>query len=163
MTTPQNTIAIVYDYDQTLSPSYMQDEVVFPAFGIDGPKFWTRCSELVRDQLMLAVPQGHPLAAGDVAHIQAVQQERLLASWSFPPPPPPKSPSRRMSLCFKQGSERRATPPIRWRMPSSSCLETGFSRFGRGNRKLATQSFRIEGETFRVESVSNECDHCEGF
>src|SRR5436305_13669279 len=27
----------------------MQDEVVFPAFGIDGAKFWTRCSELVRD------------------------------------------------------------------------------------------------------------------
>src|SRR5947209_9337216 len=27
----------------------MQDEVVFPAFGIDGKKFWTRCSELVRD------------------------------------------------------------------------------------------------------------------
>ena len=49
MSTPQNTIAIVYDYDQTLSPSYMQDEVVFPVFGIDGPKFWQRCSELVRD------------------------------------------------------------------------------------------------------------------
>src|SRR5438477_7906245 len=27
----------------------MQDEVVFPAFGIDGGKFWTRCSELVRE------------------------------------------------------------------------------------------------------------------
>jgi hypothetical protein len=78
----------------------------------------------------------------------------FLPQESFPPPPPPKSPSRRMSLCFKQGSERRATPPIRWRMPSSSCLETGFSRFGRGNRKLATQSFRIEGETFRVENVA---------
>src|SRR6266404_3870279 len=38
MSTPQNTIAIVYDYNQTLSPSYMQDEVVFPAFGIDGAK-----------------------------------------------------------------------------------------------------------------------------
>jgi len=38
MFTPQNTIAIVYDYDQTLSPSYMQDEVIFPAFGIDGPR-----------------------------------------------------------------------------------------------------------------------------
>jgi hypothetical protein len=49
MSTPQNTIAIVYDYDQTLSPSYMQDEVVFPAFGIDGPKFWQRCSEFVRE------------------------------------------------------------------------------------------------------------------
>ena len=50
MSTPQNTIAIVYDYDQTLSPSYMQDEVVFPAFGIDGKSFWRRCSEFVQDQ-----------------------------------------------------------------------------------------------------------------
>jgi hypothetical protein len=47
--TPQNTIAIVYDYDQTLSPSYMQDEVVFPFFGIDGAKFWAHCTELVRE------------------------------------------------------------------------------------------------------------------
>ena len=50
MATPQNTIAIVYDYDQTLSPSYMQDEVVFPAFGINSAGFWKRCSELVRDE-----------------------------------------------------------------------------------------------------------------
>ncbi|PYL19682.1 MAG: hypothetical protein DME30_00055 [Verrucomicrobia bacterium] len=49
MSAPQNTIAIVYDYDQTLSPSHMQDEVIFPAFAIDGLKSWTRCSELVRD------------------------------------------------------------------------------------------------------------------
>src|SRR5205085_4237052 len=49
MSTPQNAIAIVYDYDQTLSPSYMQDEVVFPAFGIKAENFWRRCSELVRD------------------------------------------------------------------------------------------------------------------
>ncbi len=49
MATPQNTIAIVYDYDQTLSPSYMQDEVVFPTFGIDSAKFWERCSALVRE------------------------------------------------------------------------------------------------------------------
>ena len=49
MSTPQNTIAIVYDYDQTLSPSYMQDEVVFPAFGINGESFWRRCTGLVRE------------------------------------------------------------------------------------------------------------------
>jgi hypothetical protein len=49
MTTLQNTIAIVYDYDQTLSPAYMQDDVVFPAFGIHAGKFWQRCAELVQN------------------------------------------------------------------------------------------------------------------
>jgi hypothetical protein len=31
-----------------------------------------------------------------------------------------------------------------------------------GNRKLATESFRVESETFTVESMSNESDPCEG-
>ena len=50
MSAPQNVIAIVYDYDQTLSPNYMQDEVIFPTFGIDSKKFWGRCHVLVKDE-----------------------------------------------------------------------------------------------------------------
>ena len=46
----QNIIAIVYDYDQTLSPNYMQDEVLFPRFGIDPKRFWERCYQLVKEQ-----------------------------------------------------------------------------------------------------------------
>jgi len=50
MPSPQNTIAIVYDYDQTLSPFFMQDDVLFPEFGIDPAHFWQRSGELVREQ-----------------------------------------------------------------------------------------------------------------
>ncbi|MDP0491891.1 MAG: haloacid dehalogenase-like hydrolase [Verrucomicrobiota bacterium JB023] len=47
---PQNIIAMVYDYDQTLSPSYMQDDVLFPRFGITPESFWSKCNALVKEQ-----------------------------------------------------------------------------------------------------------------
>jgi hypothetical protein len=49
MSVPQTIIGIAYDYDQTLSPNYMQDEVLFPAFGINSAAFWKKCQELVRE------------------------------------------------------------------------------------------------------------------
>lgn len=50
MSAPQNIIGIVYDYDQTLSPTYMQDEVLFPKFGINAAEFWKRCKTLVEEE-----------------------------------------------------------------------------------------------------------------
>ncbi len=50
MAAPQTTIGIIYDYDQTLSPNYMQDEVLFPHFGIKAEQFWKKSRELVNQE-----------------------------------------------------------------------------------------------------------------
>ncbi len=50
MTQPQNVIAVVYDYDRTLSPQSMHQDVIFPRMGIDASDFWARADKL-RDKL----------------------------------------------------------------------------------------------------------------
>ena len=40
MSQTQNVIAVVYDYDRTLSPGVMHDDVIFPEIGVKADKFW---------------------------------------------------------------------------------------------------------------------------
>ena len=49
MTQAQNVIAIVYDYDRTLSPQSMHQDVIFPQIGVDAESFWEEADRL-RDE-----------------------------------------------------------------------------------------------------------------
>ena len=44
MSAPQNTIALVFDYDQTLSPSYMQDQAILQENIISPEIYRTKCN-----------------------------------------------------------------------------------------------------------------------
>ncbi|MEX2491631.1 MAG: HAD family hydrolase [Nitrospirales bacterium] len=51
MTHPHNIIAIVYDFDHTLSPYYMQDHTILRHAGISNPKeFWDSCTALIKEK-----------------------------------------------------------------------------------------------------------------
>ena len=50
MSEPQNILAIVYDFDHTLSPHYMQDHTILRHTGIDPAEFWSSCAALIKEQ-----------------------------------------------------------------------------------------------------------------
>lgn len=47
MSEPQNSIAIVYDFDHTLSPGFMQDHTILAHAQIDPNTFWDSCTKLI--------------------------------------------------------------------------------------------------------------------
>jgi hypothetical protein len=50
MSEPQNILAIVYDFDHTLSPHYMQDHTILRHAGIDPAEFWPSCTALIKER-----------------------------------------------------------------------------------------------------------------
>lgn len=50
MSEPQNIIAVVYDFDHTLSPHYMQDQTILHHVKIDPKEFWQSCTALITEQ-----------------------------------------------------------------------------------------------------------------
>lgn len=50
MSEPQNILAIVYDFDHTLSPHYMQDHTILRHAGIEPAEFWPSCTSLIKER-----------------------------------------------------------------------------------------------------------------
>lgn len=50
MPEPQNILAIVYDFDHTLSPHYMQDHTILRHAGIEPAEFWPSCTALIQER-----------------------------------------------------------------------------------------------------------------
>ena len=50
MSEPRNVIAVVYDFDHTLSPQYMQDQTILPHAGIEPREFWQSCTALIKEK-----------------------------------------------------------------------------------------------------------------
>lgn len=50
LTQPHNIIAIIYDFDHTLSPHYMQDHTILRHAELDPATFWPSCTDLIKEK-----------------------------------------------------------------------------------------------------------------
>ncbi|MBR6916704.1 MAG: haloacid dehalogenase-like hydrolase [Clostridia bacterium] len=48
----KNIIALMYDFDRTLSPKDMQEYAFIPALGMDAPSFWKECDRVTKKYSM---------------------------------------------------------------------------------------------------------------
>ena len=96
MSQTQNVIAVVYDYDRTLSPGVMHDDVIFPEIGVESDKFWRDVdsirqkgayeNELAWIRLLLEQPEFRRLSNADLSRFGRKLQffpefRKCLASW----------------------------------------------------------------------------------
>ena len=73
----QSTIAIVYDFDGTLSPQPMQEYTVLPKIGIEPRAFWARVNEDARktESDMMLVYMRHIIEALEVGRINVKRED----------------------------------------------------------------------------------------
>ncbi|HET7728729.1 MAG TPA: haloacid dehalogenase-like hydrolase [Usitatibacter sp.] len=73
----QNTIALVYDFDGTLSPQPMQEYTVLPKIGIEPKEFWARVNRDARETEsdMMLVYMRHIIEALELGRIDVKRED----------------------------------------------------------------------------------------
>ena len=73
----QSTIAVVYDFDGTLSPQPMQEYTVLPKIGIEPKEFWARVNRDARETQsdMMLVYMRHIIEALEVGRIDVKRED----------------------------------------------------------------------------------------
>src|SRR5688572_16158197 len=73
----QSTIAVVYDFDGTLSPQPMQEYTVLPKIGVEPKAFWARVNEDARrtESDMMLVYMRHIIEALEVGRINVKRED----------------------------------------------------------------------------------------
>ncbi len=81
MNQPQNIIAIIYDFDHTLSPHYMQDHTILRHAELDPSTFWKSCTALIKEQGLRPGTGLYETDAGRTRHSDACRI-RTSGTWA---------------------------------------------------------------------------------